>query len=126
MSILIPVPVPHTQTTLDIEGVRYLLMDPEVLRKAISAHPSISAERVTSPGHCYDPSDWEYTMPWDGRNDLVDDWEVNKVHRVGTLIDGPDKWVVLCWDEVNGEEIRWFDSEADATAAILAALTEAE
>ena len=89
-------------------------------RDALAAPPASPDDLVTegvTPDHCYDPKNWEYSMLWDDRNELVETWETNKVHRVSTLINGPDKWVVICWDEVNGEEIRWFDSEAEAIAA---------
>lgn len=72
----------------------------------------------TTPDHVYDPDDWEYSMPWEDRNELVEAWPTNKPHRVATLIDGPTKWAVILWDEENGEEIRWFDSEEEAKAVL--------
>ena len=94
----------YARLTFELEG-KDKPIEPEIISEA-------------PPDHCYDPDDWEYSMPWEDRNELVEQWEPNEAHKVATLIDGPDKWVVLFWDEVNGEEIRWFNSEAEALAAL--------
>ncbi len=89
----------------------------------------VAAEREREPAYVYNPEDWEATYVWGDRALLADHEEVNWRGRDApihfkTLIQGPDKWaanVVLTRDEAgdpDDEEIRWFDSEEEALAAI--------
>ena len=89
----------------------------------------VEAEREREPDYVYNPDDWEATYEWSDRALLADHEEVNWRGRDApihfkTLIQGPDKWaanVVLTRDEAgdpDDEEIRWFDSEEEAIAAI--------
>jgi hypothetical protein len=79
------------------------------------------------PDFCYDPNEWEYTCNWDERDQVHGYGEALtrcEPMEVATLIRGPRKWVAdvpITWDE-HGDpdetEIKWFDSEEDARAAI--------
>ncbi|MBO9099482.1 MULTISPECIES: DUF551 domain-containing protein [unclassified Rhizobium] len=87
------------------------------------------------PDYCYDPSEWEFTCNWDDR-DQVHGWgdalEPGEPMRVATLFAGPDKWVAdvpITWDtdgNPDDRETKWFDSEAEARAALSATATEAK
>lgn len=66
----------------------------------------------------------DWNVPLADRDDIADDLESGEIMSVGTLVDGP---VVYCanipngWDEdgdVDNEEVRWFDTEAAAQAAV--------
>lgn len=90
----------------------------EAMLHRILATLSLPAQE---PDHVYDPNDWEYTLPWEDREQLIEEWQPNEVHKVATLVDGPDKWIV--WLETNGDyDVHWFDSEAEANSALTAAL----
>lgn len=95
-----------------------LKRDAEIILTLATELRSLRSTEGKEPDHCYDPEDWEYTQSWEDRNEFVEQWDVNTPHRVATLIDGPDRWCVLHWDEVNGVETSWYNSEADARAAL--------
>jgi hypothetical protein len=81
---------------------------------------------MNDPDYIYDPDDWEVTVPWADRHDIVESADIRYGHikRFATLIHGSDKWVadiVLSWDD-DGDpdetEIRWFNSESEAKQAL--------
>ncbi|WP_283195517.1 hypothetical protein [Rhizobium sp. AN80A] len=81
------------------------------------------------PDYCYDPKEWEFTSSWDERDQVHghgDGLTRSEPMEVATLIRGPRKWVAdvpVTWDDAGDPdetEIKWFDSEADAIAAIAA------
>lgn len=74
---------------------------------------------MAEPDHIYDPDDWEYTMPWQDRDQLAEDCEVEcqGIKRFETLIKGPEKFCV--W--VNGG-YAWFNTRGEAEAAFKAAM----
>lgn len=89
--------------------------------------PSPQQNVVGDLDYCFDPEDWEFTCSWSER-DQVHGYGENLMPghpmRVCTLLKGPDKWVAdvpITWDE-DGEpdetEIKWFDSEGEARAAL--------
>ncbi len=81
-----------------------------------------------TPDYVYDPDDWEATYCWADRDQLIDNIEVHnrtgEIVRLSTLVRGPDKWVtnvVISFDEDGSPdetEVRWFDTEEDARAAL--------
>jgi len=81
---------------------------------------------AAAPDYIYDPADWEWTIEWSSRGDLVDDMQldVRDVKRFSTLNKGPDKWaahVVKTVDDAGDPDetaIEWFDSEEEARAAL--------
>lgn len=85
------------------------------------------------PDFCYDPNEWEFTCNWDERDQVHGYGEGltrGEPMEVATLIRGPRKWVAdvpVTWDE-HGDpdetDIRWFDSEEEALAALAATATE--
>lgn len=72
---------------------------------------------MVEPNHIYDPDDWEYTMPWQDRDQLAEDCEVEfqGIKRFKTLINGPDKFCVKV-----GDGYEWFDTRDEAEAAFKA------
>ena len=79
------------------------------------------------PDFCYDPAEWEFTSSWDERNQVIADGDalpLGGIMQIATLLRGPRKWVVhvpITWDEdgdPDDTEIRWFDSEEEARAAL--------
>lgn len=82
-------------------------------------------ELKTEPDYCYDPENWEFTSLWVDRDMVHGEGEgliPGEVLRIATLIKGPDKFVALipgATDE-DASEIEWFDTEAEAQAAIAA------
>jgi hypothetical protein len=74
---------------------------------------------MAEPDHIYDPDDWEYTMPWQDRQQLAEDCEVEfqGIKRFKTLINGPDKFCVMV-----GDGYEWFDTQDEAAAAFKACL----
>lgn len=76
---------------------------------------------MADPNHVYDPDDWEYTIPWQDRDQLAEDCEVQfqGVKRFKTLIDGPDKFCVMI-----DHEYHWFDTVAEAEAAYKADMAD--
>jgi hypothetical protein len=79
---------------------------------------------MSDPDYVYDPEDWEVTQEWSDRSYLVDELYVGELKRFSTLIQGPNKYaahVVLTRDEAGDPDetkIRWFDTEAEAKAAL--------
>lgn len=72
-------------------------------------------ETRREPDFVYDPSEWESTFEWPDRNILTDGlWDGDEPWKFATLYKGPDKWVV----NIDGD-MRWFDSEEEAKAAML-------
>lgn len=80
----------------------------------------------TTPGYIYDPDDWDATYEWGDRADLLDNVELDarEIKKYHTLIEGPPKFaarVPVSFDD-DGDpdrcETRWFDSEAEAKAAV--------
>lgn len=79
------------------------------------------------PDYCFDPAEWEFTCDWSDRDQVHGHGEGlnhGEPMRVCTLMKGPDKWVAdvpVTWDE-HGDpdetEIKWFDSEEEARAAL--------
>jgi hypothetical protein len=78
--------------------------------------------------YCFDPENWEFTCSWPERDQVHgygESFKPGQPMRVCTLLKGPDKWVAdvpITWDE-EGEpdetEIKWFDSEEEARAALV-------
>lgn len=89
--------------------------------------PAPSSHVVGDLDYCFDPEDWEFTCSWSERDQVHGYGESlmpGHPMRVCTLLKGPDKWVAdvpITWDE-DGEpdetEIKWFDSEEEARAAL--------
>jgi hypothetical protein len=75
------------------------------------------------PDYCYD-DEWESTMPWDLRNELVEFADLTTPVPVYTLFKGPTQWAVNIPIDTDGDgeaddfELAWFDSEAEALAAL--------
>ena len=83
---------------------------------ALTARAEAAESKVRTPDYCYDPEDWEYTMPWSNAPDLAETaLYAGDIARIATLVNGPDKWVIRADDD---GEIQWFDTEADARAAL--------
>lgn len=84
----------------------------------------------SKPDYAYNPDDWESTYSWDQRADLEDELEIRlgDVRQVATLIEGPAKFLavkVTTWDEAGDPddyEVGWFDTKAEADAAVAAQL----
>ena len=74
------------------------------------------AKAGRTPDYCYDPVEWEYTMPWVNAADVAESalWQC-EVARIATLVQGPEKWAIWSKDR---DQIHWFDTEADARAAL--------
>jgi hypothetical protein len=74
---------------------------------------------MAEPDHIYNPDDWEYTMPWQDRDQLAEDCEVEHqgIVRFKTLVNGPDKFCVKV-----GDSYEWFNTQAEAEAAFKAAM----
>ncbi len=108
------------------------------LEQALAAEEARNAELVKrldkareckEPDFCYDPDEWEFTCDWDERDQVHgygEALEGSEPMLVATLIRGPRKWVAdvpITWDE-HGDpdetEIKWFDSEEEARAALFA------
>jgi hypothetical protein len=89
---------------------------------------------MPDPEYVYDPDDWEVTMPWEDRNDLLEDmrWTgpYDQPKMLKTLIHGPDRWVaniVLSWDDEgdpNETELRWYETAEAARKAIADSLAK--
>ncbi|WP_430241998.1 hypothetical protein [Neorhizobium sp. DAR64861/K0K2] len=100
-----------------------------LIRKTWSEVPAPQDHVRVEPDYCFDPDDWEFTCDWTDRDQVHahgDALTRSDPMRVCTLMKGPDKWVAdvpVTWDE-NGDpedtEIMWFDSEAEARAALTA------
>ena len=92
-------------------------------RDAAIARAEAAEARLASPDHIYDPEEWEFTFPYQVRNDLAED-VCDDVKRYSTLINGPDVFAAKVPTEftddgdVIQEELRWFDSEEAARAAL--------
>lgn len=81
-------------------------------------------ERPATPDYCYDPSHWEFTSPWEDRDTVHGDGDGlnhGELLRISTLLQGPDKWVVLVSGATDDDKDRivWCDSEAEANAAAM-------
>lgn len=84
--------------------------------------------RLNSPDFVYDPEDWEATYDWasacEMEESLLSGPGRGPIARVCTLIKGPDRWVAdvpIAFDsdgDADGWEVRWFDSEDAARAAL--------
>ena len=87
-------------------------------------HAVLAKAATASPDYIYDPSDWEATYHWSDRHLLVEGMDAGDVREFRTLYDGPSKWCAVVGidpDEdgfVSYTEVRWFDNEADARAAV--------
>lgn len=99
----------------------------EVLMKRLD-----KARAGSEPDFCYDPAEWEFTCDWDERDQVHSHGEglsYSDPMLVFTLVRGPRKWVanVPTSFEDDGSpdehEVRWFDSEEEARAAISAKAT---
>jgi hypothetical protein len=98
-----------------------------VYAAAKDATPPPSSHVVGDLDYCFDPENWEFTCSWPERDQVHgygESLKPGQPMRVCTLLKGPDKWVAdvpITWDE-EGEpdetEIRWFDSEEEARAAL--------
>lgn len=91
--------------------------------------PAPQAEEAAKPDYCFDPEDWEFTCHWSDRDEVHgfgDGLKRDEPMRVCTLLKGPDKWVAdipVTWGEDGAPdetEIRWFDTEEEARAALAA------
>lgn len=98
-----------------------------IIADRLAQTPPSQTHVVGDLDYCFDPEDWEFTCSWSER-DQVHGYGENLMPghpmRVCTLLKGPDKWVAdvpITWDE-DGEpdetEIKWFDSEEEARAAL--------
>lgn len=92
--------------------VKWLTSDVDALRAALSK----AREQDRDPDYCHD-EDWDYTYSWSEFPDLVDGHDLAEPTPIYTLYKGPTKWVVRV---PTGEdsEVRIFDSEEDACAAL--------
>ena len=83
-------------------------------RDALAENERLRSQIQDRGAWVFDPDDWEYTMPWEDRDQLAASCEVEHqgIKRFKTLIDGPDKFCV----RVDGEYC-WFDTKAEAEAA---------
>lgn len=94
------------------------MMDAKSVADALTALPK------RDPDHVYNIDDWEFTSDWDDRINLTDDMPLGSLMHVGVLYDGPPKWaahVPVTWDDdgdPDDTEVQWFDSKADAEAAL--------
>ena len=71
---------------------------------------------MSEPDYIYDPHNWEVTHAWRDRDMLADEAEIEfegGVYRFETLVKGPEKFCI--W---TGDGYQWFDSLADAEAAL--------
>lgn len=92
--------------------------------KETAAH---SSHEVVDLDYCFSPESWEFTCSWPDRDQVHgygESLKMGQPMRVCTLLKGPDKWVAdvpVTWDQ-DGEpdetEIKWFDSEEEALAAL--------
>ena len=94
------------------------MMDAKAVADALAALPK------RDPDHVYNIDGWEFTSAWEDRINLTDDMPLGSLMHVGVLYDGPAKWaahVPVTWDD-DGDpdetEVQWFDSKADAEAAL--------
>jgi hypothetical protein len=116
----------ETDLTIEITRLRAALAAEEARNEALCKR--MDAERSGDTiAHCYDPEDWEYTYAWEDRDEVHghgENLKTGEAMLVFTLLRGPRKWVAkvpVSRDE-DGEptetEIRWFDSEEEADAAL--------
>lgn len=125
---------PETNVMARIAELEAALAAEEDRNKALLARLD-KAREGKEPDFCYDPEEWEFTCDWDERDEVHGHGEalrLDKVMQVATLIRGPRKWVAevpTSWTE-DGDpedtEIRWFDTEEAARAALAAPATEAQ
>ena len=84
---------------------------------ALTARAEAAEAKVgRTPDYCYDPVEWECTMPWVNAADVAETalWQCD-VARIATLVQGPEKWAI--WSE-DRDTIHWFNTEAEARAAL--------
>jgi hypothetical protein len=69
---------------------------------------------MADPDYVYDPDDWEYTHPWEDRDQVAEDAEVEfaGIKKFKTLVQGPDRFCVFV-----GNSYRWFNTMGEAEAA---------
>lgn len=79
---------------------------------------------MRDPDYVFDHNDWEVTYDWTDRDHLTDEMSPGDLLQFSTLISGPPKWaarVIVTRDEAGDPDetdVRWFDSEAEARAAL--------
>lgn len=108
-----------------IDRYSYADIAAEVVRaeKAEADNAQLRATAIQTPDYCYD-DEWESTMPWDLRNELVEFADLTTPVPVYTLFKGPTQWAVNIPIDTDGDgeaddfEPAWFDSEAEALAAL--------
>lgn len=102
------------QLDLIADGLPRLLSEVRALRA--------EADSTREPDYYYDPEHWDCTYDVHNR-DMVhgegDGINAGDVMRVCTLRTGPDRWVVnLMGTDEQCNRVAWFDTEAEARAAI--------
>jgi hypothetical protein len=88
---------------------------------------TIVAEERQMPDYLYDPDDWEVTYHWSDRDEAAecaDLRQIGEIKEFGTLIEGPKVFLAVVpteWDDDGSPAAwkdQWFNSEAEAKAAI--------
>ena len=96
--------------------------DSEEVKLLAADNARLRATAIQTPDYCYD--EWESTMPWDRRNELLEFADLTRPVPVYTLFKGPTQWAVNIPIDTDGDEEAddfepaWFDSEAEALAAL--------
>jgi hypothetical protein len=105
--------VPATDLAAALDELTKARADADTLRIALSK----ARDQGRDPDYCYD-EEWEYTTAWDEWPDLMDGRDLTDPTPLYTLYKGPTKWVVRVPTDGEDSEVRLFDSEADARAAL--------
>lgn len=94
-----------------------------IARHTLSTLPTVGEV----PDYCYDPDNWETTIPWSLCGELVDDFD-DRMERgpfeVACLKQLPNKYVADVPTEIDDDgdvldsEWRWFDTLEEAKAAL--------
>lgn len=79
---------------------------------------------MTKPDYIYDKDNWEMTVEFSDQDILTDDLDYFDILHCGTLIKGPDLFLVrvpITWDDDDGEpddyEIQSFATREEAEIA---------
>lgn len=105
-------PTLATDLAAALEEIERLTKEADALRASLSK----ARDQGRDPDYCYD-EEWEYTMAWAEWPDLMDSHDLTDPTPFYTLYKGPTKWVVRVPTD-DDSEVRLFDSEDDARAAL--------
>jgi len=82
----------------------------QVLAEALAKYDDMHL--LPDPDYVYNPADWECTLRWSERNELVDT-SIGDVQEFATLVTGPKNWSVYSRSNFG---IHWFDTREESEA----------